>query len=285
MKRDCHKAIELLAQRLRASLTDADERRLAAHLRGCEACRAAASDQEFVEGAMAEWPEIPVASMAAVATIRERVATPHMGRRVFTVRAVAVTVAAGLLLAATFGLARLGSRSPGPASTTIASQVPWETVQATTAATPKAPAHRAEQVPPADDAEPVLARAPERRARRHPPASAAPELAVTSPQPQPREEPQPPPNLAEFFALGPPPEEPAEPQYEVERETSTAPDGSSMTVTVFTDPQTGERIAHVVEVVVPATDVEPDEASDTSRNGEADRSPASGELPRGGRIG
>ena len=71
MKRDCHEAVDLLARRLRTSLSDAEERGLAAHLAACGGCRAAASDQELVEALMAQWPETPVPSteqaVAAVA--------------------------------------------------------------------------------------------------------------------------------------------------------------------------------------------------------------------------
>ncbi len=115
MKRDCHDAVELLAQRLRASPSDADERRLAAHLDACEACRTAASDQRFVEVLMAQWPDTPAEdTAAAVAAVRARVAGMRAVPGVSPTRVIALAAAATILVATTVTLARYLSRSSAP---------------------------------------------------------------------------------------------------------------------------------------------------------------------------
>lgn len=286
MKRDCHDAVELLARRLRTSLTDADERRLAAHLAACEGCRAIASDQDFVEALMAEWPDLPADNTAAaVAAVRARIASVRAAHGISAARVAALTAAAAILVAATFALARSVSRSPELGSAGVASHVPWETVHATATATSSAAMQDGEERPSPPKAERAVVQVRKQRPRRHHLASAPPKPTVAAAESDHAGEPPASPDLSEFFALGPPPEEPTEPEYEIQRETSTAPDGSSMTVTVFTDPQTGERVAHVVEVVVPATDVAPGEPPDAPPTGPLDGPPLSGELPRGGRIG
>ncbi len=247
MKRDCHEAVELLAQELRGSLSDADEATLQAHLSRCEACRAAAADQRRVEALMGQWPEMRAEDTAeAVAAVRTHVADARAARGVSPARVAAVVATAAMLVVGAFALASFVSRSPNPGSPGIASYVPWETVRATGTATANAAVHRAEQGPPAQDAQPMVARVPKPQPRRHHRATASRKPAVPSPQPGPPEEPQPPPDLAEFFALGPPPPGSTSPELLVEMEEVIAPDGSVMTAVAVTDVERGELIGHLV---------------------------------------
>jgi len=294
MKRDCHDAVELLAQELRGSLSDADEATLQAHLGRCEACRGAAADQRLVEALMARWPEAPAGDTAeAVAAVRARVADTRTGPAVSPAQVVALAAAAAILVAATFALAGLAWRPESPTSTGIASRVPWETVHATATATANVPGHHAEQAPPMQDPQPAVARAPKTLPRRHHKPSTPPEPAVPDPPPDPEREPQPPPDLAEFFALGPPPPESASPELLVETEQIVGPDGSVMTVVAVTDVERGELIGHLNAPYDTAcnwqplprpesNELDPGQPADTEAPEDPDRT---GNLTLGGGLG
>jgi hypothetical protein len=260
MKRNCHEAVELLGQQLRGSLSRADEPRLQAHLSRCEACQEVAADQAFVERVMSAYPPLPaVDTEAAVSAIRATIGTTEAGaarrrQRLFGLGIAMGAAAVGALIIVSAAFFRRDATTTPPSAPGRESPIAGATAQASVVPPPERGTRTAVASPEREPSVAHRSQAPARPRRRavrpHPtsrPAEVAPQPSpTTSDDRDSAESPSEEPDLAEFFALGPPLPEPASPELIIETQEVIGADGSVMTVVAVTDVERGELIGHLV---------------------------------------